>query len=593
MKRLKDIGLMAVAVAILAGCKDYDADIANSGEGVSVELAYTITSATAGDLTRQATDVVANNAAYPRHPQTMRIIPLINDAPDHITDSWAEPVMKQAYGDNPASLLYRSHYCVLPPKVNGFLVYSKVRDLDPPDDVPTKVYNGSLIENFPASIEHVEDYRENVSFSLEPIYQSKNETGNLIIPAGAQTLANCLTAIATTGDWHTSTDPTVKGFFEKFTNGGKDLPGSAASVREWIKTFRKSIESCLNPENASYIATLAAVDEEAASQLTAIASSTYPRDLNLPDGAAVLRWTERNKNNEVINRFVPQVNTTTLDNINSMARFAYPASLYYFVASDIKTSEEQVDLEKIYNEVETDGTKTAWQKVLENEKFNKTSVSSNTRAVVMTRPVQYAVAQLKVNIKANEAYLRDADNKSIAVGDNNFPLTGIIVCDQRPLNYEFVPKEIEPGVISDSEVLFIYDSQVTPGCCLIPDITTEACNTLVLQSYKDEDVNILLEFENNSGEPFTCIDGTVYPDTRFYLVGNVDASLYHLSDPNVNMENKDQVFTKDYITTVNMTVSSLAKAYNVPPNMLSNNLEIGVETTPQWVAATPTVIRLE
>ena len=78
-----------------------------------------------------------------------------------------------------------------------------------------------------------------------------------------------------------------------------------------------------------------------------------------------------------------------------------------------------------------------------------------------------------------------------------------------------------------------------------------------------------------------------------YLIGKVEASLYNSSDPNVHSENKDQVFTKDYITTVNMTVSSLARAYNVPPNLLSNNLEIGVETTPQWEAATPTIIRLE
>jgi len=69
--------------------------------------------------------------------------------------------------------------------------------------------------------------------------------------------------------------------------------------------------------------------------------------------------------------------------------------------------------------------------------------------------------------------------------------------------------------------------------------------------------------------------------------------LYRTNDPNANSENNKQVFTKDYITTVNMTVSSLARAYNVPPNLLSPNLEIGVETTPEWEGATPTVIRLD
>jgi hypothetical protein len=77
------------------------------------------------------------------------------------------------------------------------------------------------------------------------------------------------------------------------------------------------------------------------------------------------------------------------------------------------------------------------------------------------------------------------------------------------------------------------------------------------------------------------------------MIGRVEASQFRFPDPNVNDENRGQVFTKDYITTVNMTVSSLAKAYNVPPNLLSPNLEIGVETTPQWEGATPTVIRFE
>ena len=275
-----------------------------------------------------------------------------------------------------------------------------------------------------------------------------------------------------------------------------------------------------------------------------------------------------------------------------MARFAYPAPLYYYIASDIKTSEEKVDFETIYNDVGT----TAWSQLLANEKFNRTSVSANTKAVALTNPIQYAVAQLKVKIKAYASTLKDAENQDVSVNGDQFPLKGIIVCDQRPVGYRFLPKEVEQGTVSDADVLFIYDNQVKTDCYLRTQeegVWAEACNTLVLQSLKDEDVNIILEFENNSGSSFTCIDGMVYPGTRFYLIGRVEASLYNSPDPNVHDENKGQVFTKDYITTVNMTVSSLARAYNVPPNLLSPNLEIGVETTPQWEGATPTVIRLE
>ena len=565
---------------MLTGCRDYDADVVVSDEPVSVQLAYAFTSSVTDAPTRQAAEVVTSDETNPRPPQYMRMIPIYNNEPKQLAIVWEDPVNKI----NPRSRFCRSRYCVLPANVNGFIVYGSVDNI--PGGTNLKMFNGSLLETFPESFTTIDDIQEGIGFKLEAIYKSTDYESTSGIPAGAQALANSLTAIAKAGDFYMSTDAAIKGHFNRFTNDGNHLPGSAASVREWIKSFQTSIAVSLsNP-------ILNAVNREADNQLTNIASLTYPRDISLPDGAAVLRW---DKNTE---RFEPQINTTTIDNINSIARFAYPAPLYYYIASAIKTSEEKVDLETIYSEVETDDNKTAWEKILANAKFNKTSVSVNTKAVVLTQPLQYAVAQLKVKIKAYAETLKDADaeNKDVTMGATSFPLTGIIVCDQRPVGYRFLPKEVEEGTISDKDVLFIYDSQVKSGCYLKPqdeNVWAEGCNTLVLQSRKDEDVNIILEFENNSGSPFTCLDGIVYPGTRFYLIGRVEASLYNTSDGNAKEENKGQVFTKDYITTVNMTVSSLARAYNVPPNLLSPNLEIGVETTPQWVAATPTSIRLE
>ena len=584
MKCEKIIGLLMAVAVLMAGCANDD-EYTAQGKLVNVELGYAFSSPGGSALTRQADEVITSGTTSPRLPYYLRLIPFVNNAPKLSEIGWEDPVSK----DNPRARFYRSRYCNLNIGVNGFLVYGSVMNKGVPESVYAnpKMYNGSLIENFPSSITAVNDVLDGISFNLDPIYKSADYSATNGIPAEAKTLADCLTAIATKNNFHESLDATIKAHFDRFTNDGNHLPGSAVNVRKWIETFQASIASSLSSSEL-----LTAVNTEANSQLSTIASLTYPRNINLPDGAAVLRW---DKNT---NRFEPQINTTTIDNINSMARFAYPAPLYYFIASEIKTSEEKVDFATIYDEVQTNGTKTAWDQVLENTKFNKTSVSANTKAVALTHPVQYAVAQLKVKIKAYTENLPDGANpaKSIHVSGTNFPLKGIVVCDQRPLNYRFEPKEIEQGAVSDAEVLFIYDNQVKSDCYLRTQAEgtwAEGCNTLVLQSYKNEDVNIILEFENNSGEQFTCIDGIVYPGTRFYLIGKVEASLYNSSDPNVLSENKDQVFTKDYITTVNMTVSSLARAYNVPPNLLSNNLEIGVETTPQWEAATPTVIRLE
>jgi hypothetical protein len=288
------------------------------------------------------------------------------------------------------------------------------------------------------------------------------------------------------------------------------------------------------------------------------------------------------------------MNNTTLDNINGVSRFAYPAALYYFVDSNLKTSNNVVSYYTTnFEGVTSDTETTAWDKVLEAFEYDNASITSSTKSVALKKPVQYAVAQLHLTVKAATATLEDATTptaKTVMVGtSNNFPLTGVIVSGQRPVDYRFEP------VNSDVDAKFIYDSQVKKSDNSYYYMTTNeptgGPNTLVLQTRSLEDVFIILEFENNSGTDFEGVNGTVYAGTRFYLIGKVAA----LTESQIisSQEYTKQVFTKDYITNVNMTVKSLAKAYSVLPNLLKNNLEIGVEATPQWVAATPTVIRLE
>lgn len=590
---------MAAAVAMLTGCKDYDADVL-IGAPVQVEMAYTFSNSAAGNQTRQADGVVTSDDTNPRLPQSIQIVPMMNDNPLLSDVSWEEPVLKPDDATPPTSQLYRSRYCNLVTGVNSCLVYGSVAPLTPPEGTDSKMYNGSLQEHFPYPILTVNNVKDGIWFSLEPIYKSTDYTETNGIPAEASALATCLNTITAVGGWTTSSSEFMKNILKKFTNNGYSLPGSAASVEAWIEAFIKLIGEYLDSnthvevsaEDKTLLETIRSV---AVAQKDAITTTTdYPRNKNLPDGAAVLRWVQTAD----VGAFLPQISTTTLANINSVSRFAYPAALYYFVDSSIRTSDTKVDFETLYQTVNTDEAKTAWDKVLEHDEFsdpNHHTVTQNTRAVVLTYPIQYAVAQLQVRIKAAAGDLKDAVGADIPVGTENFPLRGIIVCGQHPVNYQFADKAVAQGSVSDADVLFIYDNQVK-NCFLLPTaegVWNEGCNTLVLQSHKNEDVNIILEFENNSGQDFECVDGMVYRGTRFYLIGKVEAARYNNGGGRVNDENSGQVFTKDYITTVNMTVTSLAKAYNVPPNLLSNNLEIGVVTTPDWIAATPTGIELE
>lgn len=572
MKWTRYILLMPVLlVQALSSCSLIDEPEYDDSVRVKTSLAFTL-SGDKKSSTRMADDLVQNTLE--RKPSSLYVIAMQGDKymPSDIT--WEEPVPKSGVNPNPASVLYRSHYCDMVSGVNHCLVYGDVTDAEAPSGIPSKIYNGSLIKSTLSSVV-TQSALHDISFGLESIYEHTDA------PADATTLATALTDVANLEDWVGSTNAILKNLRQNFINHGFNLPGSAASVKKWLEALASAAQSYLsNPSGLTdsekdILATIKSEAEDKVAAIGVISATSYPRNLYLPDGAAALRWVES------ANAFQPEMQTTTLDNINTVSRFAYPAALYYFVDSPIKTSEEEVNFETIYNSVTTTAEQTAWDQVLSNRKFTKTSVSAKTKSVALKKPVQYGVAQLHVTLMANET-IKDDENHTVTIGPSDFQLTGVIVCGQRPVNYLF-----EQGSNSDVNAKFIYDSQVKENCFL-STTQTDVCNTLVLQSFDGEDVNIILEFENKGTQTFKCVDGYVYPGTRFYLAGKVDCSMASGSD-----EMNGRVFTKDYITTVNTVVTSLAKAYNVLPNLLTSNFEIGVETNPQWIAVTPTVVRME
>lgn len=566
--------IMSICSLMAVGCSSNDEPTFVAGQPVTVDFAYTFSSSANPSTTRQVTEVVQpNNAAQPRLPQMLRIFTMMDTNPSESDFNWEAPVPKS----NPAAQFYYTNNCQINTGVNRCLVYGKPVDKNK-DGVATYVYNGVITENFPSSIANASDIQA-INFSLVPIYNNVyiNNDNNLVIPTDASTLAGYLTEVANTTGWSASENTAIKELRQKFLNRGNDLPGSAASVKALLNALATEAEYL----NSFYsISLLDNIKNAATTKADAITSTvTYPRSINLPDGAAALRWVESE------NAFKPQMYTTTLDDINTVSRFAYPASLYYFVNSGISTSMEAVDYEAIYANANTtaDPAKTAWEHVLDHFTDGST-VEGGTRSVALTNPVQYAVGQLQVNVQASSATLKDNDDHDVALSTNSFPLTGIIVGGQRQVDYEF--KQTEN---TDTKVKFLYDSQVESGCNL-STTSTLGCQTLVLQSYDGEDVDIVLEFENNNENlTFTGVNGCyVYPHTRFYLVGKIQWT------PKQNIvDDKDKrVFTKDYITTVNLKVTTLKKAYNLLPSLLTGHLELGIEVS-DWMAATPDVVILK
>jgi hypothetical protein len=172
--------------------------------------------------------------------------------------------------------------------------------------------------------------------------------------------------------------------------------------------------------------------------------------------------------------------------------------------------------------------------------------------------------------------LTDAKDETVTNADMaHLPLTGVIIGGQHTVGFNMKPQ----GEQTDVDGRFIYDTNIIGG---------NKTSTLVLQSYDNEKVPVILEFQNDTGHAFTGKDGTVYSGARFYLIGMIDPADKKEADKDYT----NRVFTQDYITTMSMSVTSLAKAYTSMPDLLAPRLEIGVQVVTKWIQATTTNVEL-
>ncbi len=393
-------------------------------------------------------------------------------------------------------------------------------------------------------------------------FNLKSICGTTTADEQAQALADYLTAIANTSGWSTTNDVSLKTLYRQFiqidAEGMGVMAGSAANVKQYVAALRNQLKN--NTDELS-IAIKNNIDDETKS---ACVDNGYPSastSLGLPDGAAALRWIESEK------AFSVRTTTTTLDNINGIHRYTYPAELWFYTNSGIKTSNTEVKSE--------DYAGKTWEWLLTNKYKDNTFVSVDTRSVAVENQLQYAVALLQTNLTpiGDTQTLFDAKGAEVTNATTaSLPLKGIIIGNQHTVGFDFKPKLPK----SDVDARIIYDKEVTTG----------TNNTLVLQSYDGEKVPVVLEFENKTGHLFTGKDGIIYPDTKFYLIAQLDPAGKGEGDC------AGRVFTQDYTTTVTMKIESLANAYSCMPDLLSPRLEIGVQVVTQWILSTPTIVKL-
>ena len=621
--------IAGMAAVTLTGCQQQDEVTetpATEPSYVLADLALSLPPSSSG--TRLGTDVVQSDGTF-RGIQKLSIIPFTKQGKVGASDMPTYYDGFNSYIDRTTPLLkedfdqrfryYEKVY--LMSGVASFLTYGQATAV-----TGGKVANGSLIPKVAGK--KMDDIPErlsvtagDLSFELETIY---NE--NLIIPVEAQAIADYLTNIANTPGWKDVDNGKLLNLYKSFINSvgeGKYgvIAGSAANVKAYVNELYQQLNddgltsldiavqiqdrilgTGLDTDFTSKYEGFSVIfdqndpddpddpDDPGKMEVTSLGSDIYdeyPSNKNLPDGAAVLQWGKKSDNTF---GFIPQIQTTNTANVSSMNRYTYPAELYYYGNSLIKTSDDEVPWTK-YRDI------TTWQEVVNLYKSNSV-VSSNTKAVAIVDPMQYAVARLQGTVQATSSSLNDADNTSVSLtnsfSQNSFPITGLIVSGQYPVNFDFTPRL--DGASEDNEH-FVYDSYLSgTEMYLKNNNNPDVFYTLVLQTHDYEDVTIILELQNNSDKDFKGVNGIVYRGTKFYLAGKVELSALTDDDKDgVDADAQSRVFTQDHTTVINMKVNfnSLKKAYNVMPNIQSGRLEIGVDINLKWAQATPQTIVFE
>lgn len=417
------------------------------------------------------------------------------------------------------------------------------------------------------------------------IAQAKDATDENI------TWAACANSANSAQTWYSA------GLGELYTNFISMKAGGSAYVQAAVQDLYTSLKN--NTDKVSVAIKNAITNSTYVSSVDATtgvltfkpAINGYPGGDNnsMPDGAAALSWT---------GNAASAVTSVTSSYVQDMTKIVYPASLYYYVDSDVKTSiTSQKDA---YNGTDN------WETIL--LKYTTgTSVTSTTRSVAIVDPIQYAVGRLDVTVNQLDPTTTYYDRRGdeIKIPDDGYTLTGVLIGGQKEVDYKFEQKS-GSGVTEYA----IYDNVInTEGTATNVVKRGQAAGhnyTLALETAAEQDVYVVLEFVN-SGDDFMGVDGVVKKGCKFYMVGTL------VPDADVTDKVSDvastgkKVFKQDYTTIANFTFGAgtadttgpggtggpdgvsdtpggFANAYTTIPDLRTPELELGFSVDLEWKA---------
>lgn len=429
---------------------------------------------------------------------------------------------------------------------------------------PTNMENGVIETNLTTAAD-----RDAIEFKLRTINSDNTTT---TFSDGMKKMVDYLNAVATA--FGTPTDPSeLKTLYDEFI---KMKAASANSLLIAMQTLYDNLPST----GADAVKTAILGESNSVMSVngsgklswnTTNYAANFPENVGLPQGVAMVEW---NSGESKFVQAMPGGNSYTVD----AAKICYPAALYYYIGTNAKT------LATEYADWSTSmGTATAWDSYDWNTNGWGGEVTATTRTVALEDNVQYAVGNLKTTVRCTAGSLPDnADELGtqgkvnyVPVGEG-FPVTAIIVGGQPDkVGYDFTG-----GTTFDYN---IYDKFPANTVAKNETTASNANYTLVLDNSKDGNTNktvyFALELTNNSGINFYGHDGLIANGMKFYLIGELNPTEATFSGTGAKPTN---VFTKDYVTTANVKISSLADAYVTIPDLRAERLSLGLSVDLTW-----------
>ena len=541
-----------LAAALFVACAREE--VVDGGNGVSLALSLKNVGEVPEVQTKMTATITQDGTGF-RGIEQVYVIPFLTESASPVTagakrlENRNVLIQNPAIGQSGLVANNRSHlYKIVsvPMRTNRVLAYGKAFDDGSVSTKEGKHKNGVLT---PSGLDNPNTTND-ISFSLESILEEDdltaiNNTSNTFIAA-----LNGVVEVLQTSD-----DPDIKAFLDAFTFENQIIACSYQTLYGLYQDILGAYSTYATNGGTNKEAIDALNTKIPALEAALQAGKGFPStNYGIPEGAIGMWWNG--------NRYVKIMDKVNISLV-PMTGYCYPPSLWYYANSSVKTAND----DRVEEEYKPQNY--TWESILSH--YEGTSVQSSTRSVAIKDQMEYGVGLVEFRFRTPS---------SSAVSAIGCPLTGIIIGDQKDVDFSFAPQ-------SSAESRFTYDNTITGGITL--GNTSQYIQMLVLPTDSQQTVHFALEFQNNTGSTFPCQQGTIMPGCKFYLAGELNPGEGHKT---VDKDNLDSVFYSDHKTTIYIKVTSLANAYNTVPDLRDPQLELGVTAEMDWMQVEPGGVKL-